>query len=224
MLHIPPTNSLLLTAKQKPYKKAYLLTKNIEEFSGKSLEERASRRKKVKTERVTGTREEIAKWYQMTALGFQTGGRHQTFPASLQRRYDVPERIHSDQRRDFESRVVKELCAMYHIKKSRTTPYRPQGNGQCERFNCSMHSLLLILPPEQKTKEARPSNIARSGPQQHAPCFNWFAPHLLLFGQESRLQLTTCWDVLLRPQWEQLTGCGNTISASKRRITRCSTS
>ena len=48
MLHIPPTNSLLLTAKQEPYKKAYLLTKNIEEFSGKSLEKRASRQKKIR--------------------------------------------------------------------------------------------------------------------------------------------------------------------------------
>ena len=40
-----------------------------------------------KTERVTGlgrrTREELAKWNQMTALRFQTGGRHQTSPASL---------------------------------------------------------------------------------------------------------------------------------------------
>ena len=40
-----------------------------------------------KTERVTGlgrrTREAIAKWNQMTALRFHTGGRHQTSPASL---------------------------------------------------------------------------------------------------------------------------------------------
>ena len=40
-----------------------------------------------KTERVTGlgrrTREEIEKWNQMTALRFQTGGRHQTSPASV---------------------------------------------------------------------------------------------------------------------------------------------
>ena len=35
MLHIPPTIFLLLAAKQEPYKKAYLLTKNIETFSGK---------------------------------------------------------------------------------------------------------------------------------------------------------------------------------------------
>ena len=31
------TDQLLLAAKQEPYKKAYLLTKNIEEFSGKKL-------------------------------------------------------------------------------------------------------------------------------------------------------------------------------------------
>ena len=45
---------------------------------------------KDKTERVTRlgrkTREEIAKWDQMTALRFQTKGRHQTSPASLRGR------------------------------------------------------------------------------------------------------------------------------------------
>ena len=42
---------------------------------------------KDKTERVIGlvrkTREDIAKWNQMTAMRFQTGGGHQTSPASL---------------------------------------------------------------------------------------------------------------------------------------------
>ena len=84
MLHIPLTNLLLLAAKQKPYKKAYLLTKKKEEFCGKSSDQQAE---KDKTERVAGlgrrTREEIVKWNQMTALRFQTGGRHQTSPASL---------------------------------------------------------------------------------------------------------------------------------------------
>ena len=47
-LHIPVTNLRLLAAKQEPYKKAYLLTKNIEEFSGKSSEERTSRYKKIR--------------------------------------------------------------------------------------------------------------------------------------------------------------------------------
>ena len=46
--------------------------------------------RKNKIERVTGlgrrTREEIAKWNQMTALRFQTGGRHQASKASLRGR------------------------------------------------------------------------------------------------------------------------------------------
>ena len=87
MLHIPPTYCLPLTAKQEPYKKTYLLTKNIEEFSGKKLRRKGQQAENDKTERVTGlgrrTREEIEKWNQMTALRFQTGGRHQTSPASL---------------------------------------------------------------------------------------------------------------------------------------------
>ena len=77
MLHIQPTNCLLLTAKQEPYKKAYLLTKNIE-FSGTEFRRKGQQAENDKTERVTGlgrrTREEIAKWNQMTALRFQTGG------------------------------------------------------------------------------------------------------------------------------------------------------
>ena len=48
---------------------------------------------KDKTERVTGlgrrTREEIAKWNQMTALRFRQGGRHQTSPASLRGVQDI---------------------------------------------------------------------------------------------------------------------------------------
>ena len=81
-------NALLLAAKQEPYKKAYLLTKNVEEYSGKSSGEWTSRQeKKDKTERVRGlgrrTRDEIVKWNQMTALRVQTGGRHLTVSALL---------------------------------------------------------------------------------------------------------------------------------------------
>ena len=40
MLYVPPTNLLLVTAKQEPYRKAHFLTKFTEEFSGKKSQQK----------------------------------------------------------------------------------------------------------------------------------------------------------------------------------------
>jgi transposase InsO family protein len=49
--------------------------------------------------------------------------------------YQIPLKIHSDQGAQFEGKLIEELCNLMNIKKSRTTPYHPMGNGLCERFN-----------------------------------------------------------------------------------------
>ena len=57
-------------------------------------------------------------------------------------RFSPPEQIHSDQGRQFESELIKEICKLLQIKKSHTTPYRPQGNGMVERFNRTLLDML----------------------------------------------------------------------------------
>ena len=46
-----------------------------------------------------------------------------------------PLSIHNDRGTQFESKELSEFLLKNGIAKSRTTPYRPQGNGQFERIN-----------------------------------------------------------------------------------------
>lgn len=50
-------------------------------------------------------------------------------------RYGVPLELHSDQGRNFESQLFRELCRLLGINKTRTTPLHPQSDGMVERFN-----------------------------------------------------------------------------------------
>ena len=50
-------------------------------------------------------------------------------------RFGVPAELHSDQGREFESRVFSECCTLLGIQKTRTTPFHPQSDGMVERFN-----------------------------------------------------------------------------------------
>lgn len=50
-------------------------------------------------------------------------------------RYGWRNRIHTDQTAQFESALFRSMCNSFHIKKSRTTPYKPQANEKVESLS-----------------------------------------------------------------------------------------
>ena len=57
-------------------------------------------------------------------------------------RLGAPETLHTDQGRNFESALMKEVCQLLEVTKTRTTPCHPQSDRMVERFNRTLLSML----------------------------------------------------------------------------------
>ena len=111
--------------------------------------------------------------------------------------YGLPKKILSDQDQNFESQLVADLCMLMKTQKIWTSPYHPQTNGQCKRFNSTLIGMLGMLPPEKKLESK--SHI---GTLIHAYNCTWnsatgFSSYHLMYRRQPHLPVdVTCGLVL----------------------------
>ncbi|GFW26370.1 retrovirus-related Pol polyprotein from transposon 412 [Trichonephila clavipes] len=97
--------------------------------------------------------------------------------------------LHSDQGRNFVSAVLKGVCELLGIDKTKTTPLHPQSDGMVERFNRTiLNNLSLMVSKNQQDWD------------QKVPLFllayrsavlktTGYSPSQMLFGWDLRLPL-----------------------------------
>ena len=103
--------------------------------------------------------------------------------------YGFPEKFISDQGRNFESDLIKELCKIAGVKKVHTTPYHPQGNGQCERFNSTLCNMLGTLSKEEKSDWKSHLGCMTHAYNCTKHASTTYSPYYLMFDRHPRLPI-----------------------------------
>lgn len=92
----------------------------------------------------------FTKWPEAIPMPDQKASRITAEVVKLFSRMGIPEVLHSDQGRNFESTLLRQTLEAFGISKSHTTAYHPQGDGMVERLN---RSILQMLRAYVETKE-----------------------------------------------------------------------
>ena len=103
--------------------------------------------------------------------------------------YGFPEKFISDKGRNFESDLIKELCKIAGVQKLHTTPYHPQGNGQCERFNSTLCNMLGTLSEEEKSDWKSYLRCMTHAYNFTKHASTTYSPYFLMFGRHPRLPI-----------------------------------
>ena len=110
-------------------------------------------------------------------------------------RFGLPEQLHSDMGAQFESKVIKEVCDMLHIRKTHTTPYHPQSDGLVERLNRTIQSMLAtsVNGQVEEWESCLPKVCLAYNTSKHAA--TGYTPFFLMFGRQPHMPLDIIYGV-----------------------------
>jgi len=92
--------------------------------------------------------------------------------------------LHTDQGRNMDGNVIRCLCDILEVAKTRTTPYRPASNGQVERYNrMILDALRCFIKKNQGSWDLHLQQLAGAIRATHHRQTG-FTPNYLMLGRE----------------------------------------
>ena len=104
-------------------------------------------------------------------------------------RFGMPIVIHSDQGREFENKILHELCLIGGSHKTRTSPYHPESDGMVERFNRTLLMMLAMVAGKNRDDwdDLLPAVMMAYRSSVHES--TGYSPYRLMFGEECTLPM-----------------------------------
>ena len=108
-----------------------------------------------------------------------------------------------------------DLCTLMGTQKIQTSPYHPQTNSQCQRFNSTLIGMLGMLPPEKKSEWKNHIGMLVHTYNCTQNSATGFGPYYLMYGRQPQLPVDVTLGLaphsIMMPTHQNLCRrCGNT--------------
>ena len=113
--------------------------------------------------------------------------------------------LHSDQGTNFGSKVVLEVCRLFVIHKTRTTPYHPRSDGFIERTFRTLGQCLKAACRETKQEWNELVPLILMSYQATPQASTGVTPNMMMLGRQTPLPVQAMYGTTLGPDEEERT-------------------